>query len=290
MTALDRVPRRDAWTGPMTEDEYADLDALNPSLVEVMWQHSPAKFKYALDNPRADTDTFRLGRLFHLATMQPLLVAASFVAKPAGMNFATKEGKAWRAAQTATIIEKPADFNAALAMAAAVRLHPKAGAYFAPDGHIEQPVVWTDAETGLPCKTRPDYFDDGLLLDLKSARSALPREFGQQAYKLGYLIAMAMRFDALAAVGCKPKRVILLAVEKAAPHIVVPHVLSAGDIEIGRDDYRKAMRRIAECRKTGRWPGYGNDEEVAFALPKYAEFDDGDEETEQGGEWAAQEV
>ena len=66
-----------------------------------------------------------------------------------------------------------------------------------------------------------------------------------------------------------------LAVEKSArvvdgePLGVAVYVLSPQDVEQGRDEYRADLARIAEWKRAGRFPGYGNAVQ-GIELPGYA--------------------
>jgi hypothetical protein len=53
--------------------------------------------------------------------------------------------------------------------AKAVLDHPKAAAMLA-FGKTEEPITWTDRETGVPCKARLDLGKPGFVLDVKSSR------------------------------------------------------------------------------------------------------------------------
>lgn len=265
--------------------KYEDIDAVNPSSLKHILT-SPLHYRHALRQPRVETPAMRFGTAFHLAVLQPDVFASAYEIKPEGMNFATKEGKEWL--RNASIFGRPilttAEHETACAMALAVQNHPAARAILTP-GAVEQPIVWTDAATGIACKGRPDLVTNtGLLVDLKSARDLTPRRFAAQALDLGYLFSMAMYADGLAALGRDPSEVLLLGVEKDAPFDVVPYRLDDACLDKGRDQYKRALELLKRCRDEDRWPGRADDVQV-LELPAWAmDEDEGAEGLDFGGE------
>ena len=110
------------------------------------------------------------------------------VVKPAEVDFRTKEGKAWKAAQTAEIVEA-VDLARAQAQAFAVRSQPDLAALLA-EGRPEVSAFWLDEQTGELCKCRPDWVspagDGVILVDGKTCRDASPEGFGRAIWNLSY--------------------------------------------------------------------------------------------------------
>src|SRR6266513_753124 len=73
------------------------------------------------------------------------------------------------------------------AIAGSIRAHPIASEAFR-GGEAEVTLIWSGPDTGIPCKARPDYLPahGRWLVDLKTAASANPRAWRDQAYRLGY--------------------------------------------------------------------------------------------------------
>jgi exodeoxyribonuclease VIII len=235
---------------------YRDHPGVNPSTLKILARKSPLHYRYALTHPREETPAMRLGTAMHAAILEGDRFASRYVARPEGMKFTTTEGRAWRDAHADFVILDADELDRCLAMRAAVESHPIARRYLSGPGCIETPIVWTDAETGVACKGRPDLIlDDGTIVDLKSTRDLNPRKFAAQCADLGYHLSLAMYHDGRLALGYEVPAVIIIAVESAPPHDVVVYRLPEDVIEIGRDDYKRALTRLAECRASDVWPG-----------------------------------
>lgn len=109
-------------------------------------------------------------------------------------------------------------------------------------------------------KIRPDLitaeFGD---VDYKTCLDASPEKFGRDAYKLGYYLKMALQHDVLElAYERKPKEIMLLAQEKAAPYIPQGYIFSERQIELGRRQYIEALEIYASCMESGVWPSYSS--------------------------------
>ncbi|MCP3675754.1 MAG: hypothetical protein GY829_14975, partial [Gammaproteobacteria bacterium] len=134
-------------------------------------------------------------------------------------------------------------------------------------GLAEQSIYWTDEETGLNCRVRPDYLNHHCT-DLKSVQSVRPQFFAKKAYDLGYHISQAMYQDGIYQVTGDFKQFKFLCVEKTPPFLNAVHAFNDESAEEGHKQYRTNLNRLAECLDTGVWPGVDNDEEMS--LPAYA--------------------
>ncbi len=116
-------------------------------------------------------------------------------------------------------------------------------------------------------KARFDLLPTGdALIDLKTARTASPRQFARQAYELGYAIQMALYGDVANANGQNKKRFGFLAQDKFAPYLPCIHWVN-GWINYGRQRYTKILSDLADAITSDRWPGYSSGE---LEPPSYA--------------------
>jgi exodeoxyribonuclease VIII len=243
---------------------------------------SPRHYRYALLNPREDTEALLLGRLTHALIYEPDAVASRYVREPR-FNRAMKDdtarergyegGKdaaaAWTVANAGRDIVPVELWDRAVGMAVAVQTDPIAGPMVR-GGFAEQLVTWTDPVTGIECRGRVDHVN-GRLSDLKTARSVEPRMFGAQAARLGYVGQLAYYADGLAANGIalmEPPA--LVVVENVAPHDVVVLEFDEATLEAGRRLYRSCLDRLAECRATDDWPGVSGGKRQTLVLPAWA--------------------
>ena len=144
-------------------------------------------------------------------------------------------------------------------MIAAVRAHPAARVYLdAPDALTEQTVTWTDAETGLRCKARPDLIVPSLrvVADLKTFRSVEISRVGNDIARYGYHGQLAHYANGIAAaLGWTPEHHILICVEKTAPYDVGIFELDEGPKAIAREKVASLLATLKECIESGRWDG-----------------------------------
>ncbi|MFO0253387.1 MAG: PD-(D/E)XK nuclease-like domain-containing protein [Betaproteobacteria bacterium] len=262
-------------------EAYFDATGANWSTLKHL-RDSPMAYRHALLNPPADKTAFMVGRAVHTLVFEPETFDSAYAIWMKG----DRRGKAWdafTAEHKGLTILKAAEADECAAMATAVRQHPLVQPYL--DGGVfEQPVFWTDPETGIRCKAKPDWVlpETRTVLDLKSARSIEARRFGTEAARMGYHLQLAhYRNGVRAAYGWEPKRLLLVAVEKAAPHDVAVFELGPDEAYVANQDVRDLLHQLKECTDSGRWPGRYTQEQ-ALLLPAWITNSD-DEDPEGFG-------
>ena len=146
---------------------------------------SPQLFRDRQDGvmPVQETPAMRLGTLTHLAMLEPGRFAAETVAKPEGMSFATKDGKAWRDAhegkQIITENESASIYLMQQRMPAEVRAMLTSG---------KSEVTVRTKLNGIDCQCRVDHWDrDGRMkYDLKTIGAI--EKIDNTIFRLGYHI------------------------------------------------------------------------------------------------------
>lgn len=233
------------------------------------WASSPL-------NPRAQGKTTRaldLGRAAHARTIGEPLFNQLFVIAPYD-DFRGKEARAWRDAETRTII-RAQDYDTILSMAAALSAHPYARNAFV-KGHPEKSVFWRDEETGIWLKARPDWLPTDqydYIKDYKTTVSAAPRQFASAAFSYGYHIQAALILDGLKAVtGTEYPGVALVAQEKEPPYVVELYCFGADHIDYARAQIRQGLRLFARCLARKDWPSY-HDEPQMIGTPGWVGAD-----------------
>ncbi len=240
---------------------------------------SPKHYLHLLQNPRPDTDALKLGRLTHALVFEPDEINARYAVAPrfnATMNDDTAQAKgydggkqakaAWLARVNGRDVIEPGYYAAAYGMAQAVRSDPIAGPIVS-SGWSEGKIEWTDPVTGIECRGRVDHVN-GLLADLKTTRNLVG--FERDIARFGYAAQIAWYADGLAASGVSTaKEPCIIAVENVQPHDVIVLRFEPDDLAVGRRIYRKCLDRLAECRKTGFWPGISNGVSRRVVLPPW---------------------
>ena len=135
-------------------------------------------------------------------------------------------------------------------------------------------VFWTDEKTGLPCKCRPDRIpagDHGVILDLKSVRSADIHAFTSACMTYGYAREAGMYIEGFNAVSnAKVDAFVFICVEKEPPYRTEVYTLEDLFIEYGRKEFHRLINIEAECRKNDLWPHWKNQEIRNLYVPNYA--------------------
>ena len=230
---------------------------------------APLFYKAWVDGLEADpSEALEFGGGFHCALLEPDRFASSYVVMPRFEEYrdkagklSTKEGKAkrdeWVAAhKDCTIIE--ADDQALMrSMVAAVHAHPLASRMVR-DGLAEVTLRWKDADTGLQCKARADYYvrSRRKVVDVKTTYDASSDAFRRSVANYRYHVQDAIYRAAFAAIGEPIDHFVFVVVEKRPPHAVAIYTLDSDAIQRGYAHAMSDMQRLAECVRNDDFPGY----------------------------------
>lgn len=262
--------------GLSIEDYHASPEVSNSGLSD--FARSP--FHYAafhLDPERPEdeeTPAQLVGNLAHCMILEPEQFMQRYAVGPVD-DRRLKAWKDWEAlkrpAEVRTI--KPCEYAAAQAQAASVRRIPDVAALLA-KGEPEVSAFWLDPATNEPCRCRPDWVHpagDGVILaDLKTTSNASPQEFARQVARMGYHRQAAFYSDGYAIASGKPVLgFVFVAVETAWPYAASAVMLDEPSLAQGRAEIAELLPVYAECRASGRWPGYAESIEL-ISLPAWA--------------------
>lgn len=257
---------------------YAEYD-LEPG---VRWSNlknmrvSPLHYLHGIQNPSESTDSQVLGTATHFAVFEPELFDVECVTSDLNRN--SNDFKAWRAENAGKTILKAKERDVALRIAEAVRAYGPAAEILAV-GQAEQVASWTDEETGILRKARPDWVtprDVGILADLKTAADISDAMFGRAAGKYAYhgqLIDYAGGLEALTGAAYHS---VIIAVESKEPHDVRVAEIVGAEFDSATNLVRDLLDRLAECMRADSWPGQFP-EKSKLNLPPWYLWDDDDE-------------
>jgi exodeoxyribonuclease VIII len=229
--------------------------------------------------PAEATPAMVIGSAVHTFVLEHDEWDVNYAVTPAGINRRTNAGKAeWdvftKAAGTRTVISRE-DADLVGKISEGVFNHPAANGLLSLPGKAESSLFWTDAETGLECKCRPDYLlDDGsTIVDLKTTESASPADFMQSIAKWRYHVQAAWYLHGVEqATGKRPEQFVFVCVEKRPPFACAVYVAAPEMVQIGWDTARANLNRLAECMAADAWPGYSDQVELinlpAWMRPK----------------------
>ena len=219
---------------------------------------SARHLRYMLDNPGAGSTASRTWlQSVHAATLEPEVYAASFAVYP-GKTRQGKQYDAWCDTHPGVRSLTVREDVTARAIAGAVRADPVAGPRLVEDGAMpEHFVSWVDEQTGLPCKALIDLWRPASagVDDLKSVGTTDRRALEGQIIRLGWDVQMAHYLAGVRALYGVEAVASLICVETAAPHDVAVLTFSPLLVEHGERKRREALELLAECKRTGLWPG-----------------------------------
>ena len=237
--------------------------ALGSTSLKTLATKTPAHYQHDLTHPKF-SDAFTLGTAAHSLILEG---DSSGIAIVEADNWLTKDAKAAKASALddgkQPLLTK--EVAQVYAMYESVMAHQVARGLFT-NHKAEQSVFWDEEGTMLKC--RPDAWKPGLLIDLKTTRSADPNEFGKTAHEYGYHQSAAHYIDGVKAATGEELPFHFVLVEKTEPYLVSVVELDIEAINIGRQLNDRAKRIYRECVATNTWPGYPNADLIS--LPMWA--------------------
>lgn len=166
---------------------------------------------------------------------------------------------AWSDAHDDKIQMKRSEAAPVLHMVANVQANPAASRLLDAFGPFEYTMIWTDAESGLDLRARPDKIAETdlgtVVVDLKTTRALSPREFANDIVRFGYHRQAAWYLDAADLAGFNPVAFCFVCVDKSPAHECVVYQLDARAIELGRQQNRDAIADLARRLESDSWQG-----------------------------------
>ena len=251
----------------MTNEEYHSSEDISKSDLDAA-RRSGEHLKYKKTGPKIEpTQAMKFGSAFHALSLEPELFENEFIYKPDTTSkfwLRTKEGIAWKqdqeeAGRTVLSLEDKANLEG---MMQSLNNCNPAKKLLSSSGKAEQSFLWTDKETGLGCKCRPDYLlvDGGTIVDVKTTMDASYRGFLKSISNFRYHVQAGWYLHGLEqATGIRPERFIFIAVEKTAPYGVGVYEADTYMIVNGYDTAREDLAKIAKWKEEDLYPGYCND-------------------------------
>jgi len=263
----------------LSNEEYHAHSATSKSSLDLISRSPLHYWSRYLDPKRIasePTAAMLLGTAVHTHVLELDAWDSRYVAAPAAVDRRTKAGKEqWetfrKEAGGRDIISRD-DHELVHAMGLAVSKH-RAAAWLLHGlpGKPETTHMWFDKETGIQCKCRPDWLsDDGkTIVDLKTTEDASPKEFQRSIAKWGYHRQASWYLDGVEqSTGTRPEQFIFVCVEKKAPYAVAVYVADPLMIEAGAKETGAALRKLAECKASDKWPSYSDEVEL-ISLPPW---------------------
>lgn len=136
-------------------------------------------------------------------------------------------------------------------------------------GVAEAEFRWTDQDTGCPCKARFDYFKvSGVLVDLKTARSAHPLEFGKAVVTYQYYLSSEFYRMGYEDTYLSLPDFYWVAIENDGSHVEVYKPQEAHE-QRGYNEAKAAMKLFMEAKDRNFARGYNETDLGILEVPSW---------------------
>ena len=259
------------------EDYHSDDIHISKTDLALMLE-CPAVYRHYQDNGKEEQDSTALvlGNALHTLALEPESFTDRFYVLPETYTNDKGEEKPMRCDKRMQAYQdcldeagerdvlKTSDYEGIAQMAQAIHDDVFANAILSKSGLIESSIFFE--HNGRNMKCRPDFMtDDGLIVDIKTARSAKPQVFASDAFNRHYDMSVAiteMGYQQL--YGQMPDNYVFIVVEKESPYLVscfdcygvMDDLTGLTYAGIGRDRTNKALEKLDWCEENNIWPGY----------------------------------
>jgi len=251
----------------MPADIYHAHDSISNSGLKLIGGYSPAHYKYPPEKP--ETRNKVLGSALHMAILEPDLFYDKYTLLRDAKDRNAKEYKEAKKVHGEELVLVSSE--CAKVEGISESLWSKFGELLSLPGHNELSGFVADPETGVMCRHRFDKLAKcGIAIDLKTTVDARSDAFSRSINSYGYNQQAAFYSDQFNWItGDQLQDFIFIAIESESPYAAKLYRIGNQSIEIGREQYRSALNKYAECKASGFWPGYecANIEEIE--VPQY---------------------
>lgn len=242
-----------------TTEYHADKTRISKHGLDLI-SRAPALYRHSLTAPHKETPALVRGTLLHMAFLEPNRYHSEIAVIPEGIDRRTKEGKsAWEgflAANPGKMHVSASDDAEIRAMVASLveiedvrRLQNNAIL----SGQTEVTIHGEIGKTRV--KARLDGHADGILFDVKTAKSASYRAFQRSAIEYRYHVQAAWYHDLANAEGLGIESVAFFVVESEAPYLSTVFYADDAFLALGRAEYKRDLETYRKCLETHTWPG-----------------------------------
>ena len=247
------IPNDEYHSGPGVSKSILDLVHVAPALVQ--WSRNAPRDEDAV----AAVD---IGDAFHALILEPDRFKRDFVVAPE-FNLRTNAGKSAYAAFVEEAQARPVlraeHLHQLRLMRESTLAHPYARLLLEEPGDIEASIYWTDPETGLLCRCRPNkrLTRRPIILDVKTCADI--ERFAASIEDYRYHVQDAFYSEGYERHFGEPPAAFVFLVAStsrdAGRYPVRCFVLAADDRSQGRAEFRADLETYADCERRGVWPG-----------------------------------
>jgi len=256
----------------ITNEQYHASEGISRSKLMLL-DKSPYHFWYETMSGLAvksdATPAMNIGSAFHTMLLEPAKFQQEFAVMP-NLDRRTKGGKEmyeeFLTHAEGKIILTADQFSKVSKMVDLISKHEIVTTLL-DEAVYEQSIYWTDKETGLQFKTRPDIWSSKMVVDLKTTNDASAYSFMRSALVYGYYLQAGMAHEACKAIGKPFDMFVILACEKEEPHVPAIYIMKDEALQFGIDQFTNYKRKLKKCMDENKWEGYLVQE---LSVPKYA--------------------
>ncbi len=239
----------------MSMEEYHARPEINMSKVNAICDRSVAHMLHETKEPKPPTPEMAFGTAFHTALLEPEKFKPFIIPKVDRRTNAGKEAYATAIASApkdATMLSQE-EYDTILGMLDSVKSNEQLSKVLDSKGWSEKVIFATDEATGLRVKIRVDFYSRKFktAIDIKTTKEASEHSFKGDIWRFRYYRSFAFYKDILLASGIPFTDYRLLAVEKEAPYGFTAWDIGDTLMLRGRAEYRSALSKIAEYKRTG---------------------------------------
>lgn len=242
----------------ISNDEYHTADGYSKSSL-IVYRDSPTKFykKYILKEQEdvKESDDFLLGQLVHAMLLEPHKLNETYHFYE-HISRATKAGKA-QAEELQLLVDAGKilvkdDIKAqADKMVEAVKDNIIAKSIIT-DAEIEQSIFFTDNDTNILFKSRPDIIKGSIVADIKTCKDVNERAFQRSAVDYGYFLQAAMSKLAMQSINREFERFVNICVDKTTFEVIV-YILDEQAIEYGLNQFMWLAGKLEMDLQENNW-------------------------------------
>lgn len=241
----------------LTNEQYHQGPGISKSQLDLI-EKSPALLEWSKAAP-VDEEADKavdIGNAFEALLLEPERFRVEYIAGPKDAPRNTKEGKArWadveaQAEEAGATILRADQWRQIHLMRDSVMAHPVARRALNAGGLVQGSYYWTDPDTGLLCRCRPDWMmaDVPFVIDVKT--SGQIERFATSVEDYRYHVQDAFYSDGLANYyGQRPDFAFLVVStsHSAGRYPVHVYELDIDDKAAGRDAYRRNLETYRTC-------------------------------------------
>jgi hypothetical protein len=258
----------------MPEADYHSHPAMSMTKLGPFMDCTPFEAHYREMHPKAPTEALELGSAVHAAMLEPERFRSDWVVAPKFDRRTTDGKRAWASFVQDNIgkelitAEQKVDLDG---MIKAVEKSVTASALLRAPGPNEISFFWADPDSGISCRARADriveFRDYQTIVDPKTTArfKADNRGFQKACVSFKYHCRAAFYLDGLNEIAPRPRRYVFVVLETSPPYQVACYELDVPFEDYGRDQYKRALIKYAECAGLGVWPSYIDDVDVVEA-------------------------